>query len=234
MKHLHTFACPVFALQNELASGNTLLKWSPRSRLGLNLGQLPNHARNVYLVLNLTTGLVSPQFHVKFDDLFETTRYAQLDSGAFSAWKQRAGLRRANNTPSPANDGITGSVQQEVQLQSAHPVPTIPEDDTLLVPADEGAHKFESNNDVEHGIPTALDASTQPNPCVEPAVQSPVQPTTTVSSSGRTRKPSRRMVESTQQQSFHDKDGYYTANSATSERTISPEAASGRHELHQE
>ena len=146
MKHLHTFACPVFALQNELASGNTLPKWSPRARLGLDLGQSPNHAQNVYLVLNLTTGLVSPQFHVKFDDLFETTRYAQLDSGAFSTWKQLAGLRRADNTPSPANDGITGSVQQEVQLPSAHPVPTIPEDDTLFAFADEGTHEFESRH----------------------------------------------------------------------------------------
>ena len=92
MKHLHASACPVFALQNELASGNTLPKWSPRARLGLNLGQSPNHARNVYLVLNLITGLVSRQFHVKFDDLFETTRYAQLDSGAFSTWKKLARL----------------------------------------------------------------------------------------------------------------------------------------------
>ncbi len=28
---------------------------SPRARLGLNLGPSPNHARNVYLVLNLVT-----------------------------------------------------------------------------------------------------------------------------------------------------------------------------------
>jgi hypothetical protein len=41
MKHVHTFACPVFALQNALASGKLLLRWSPRARLGLNLGPLP-------------------------------------------------------------------------------------------------------------------------------------------------------------------------------------------------
>jgi hypothetical protein len=29
MKHMHTFGCPVFALQNALASGNTLPRWSP-------------------------------------------------------------------------------------------------------------------------------------------------------------------------------------------------------------
>jgi hypothetical protein len=52
MKHAHTFGCHVFALQNALASGNQLPRWSPRVRLGLNLGPSPMHARNVYLVLN--------------------------------------------------------------------------------------------------------------------------------------------------------------------------------------
>ncbi len=59
MKHVHTFTCPVFALQNALASGKSLPRWSPRTRLGLKLGPSPTNARNVYLVLNLMTGCVS-------------------------------------------------------------------------------------------------------------------------------------------------------------------------------
>jgi hypothetical protein len=47
MQTLHTFGCPVFALRNELASGNTLPKWAPRARLGPNLGPSMSHARNV-------------------------------------------------------------------------------------------------------------------------------------------------------------------------------------------
>ncbi len=46
MEHNYTFACPVFALQNQLAAGNSIPKWSPRARLGLNLGQSPMHARH--------------------------------------------------------------------------------------------------------------------------------------------------------------------------------------------
>jgi hypothetical protein len=46
MKHMHTFGCPVFALQNALALGKQLPQWSPRARLGLNLGPSPMHARN--------------------------------------------------------------------------------------------------------------------------------------------------------------------------------------------
>jgi hypothetical protein len=56
MKHVHTFGCPVFALQNALASGNQLPHWSPRACLGLNFGPSPMHARNLYLVLNLVIG----------------------------------------------------------------------------------------------------------------------------------------------------------------------------------
>ena len=71
MAHNHTFACPVFMLQNKLAAGNTIPKWSPRAHLGLNLGPSPMHARNVYLVLNLSTGLVLPQYHCCFDDFLK-------------------------------------------------------------------------------------------------------------------------------------------------------------------
>ncbi len=82
MKHVHTFACPVFALQNALASGKLLPRWSPHTRLGLNLGPSPTHARNVYLVLKLMTGCVSSQStvglmtslrqHVTADLMFQT------------------------------------------------------------------------------------------------------------------------------------------------------------------
>ncbi len=95
MKHVHTFVCPVFALQNELASGKLLPRWSPRVRLGLNPGPSCNHARNIYLVLNLMTGCVSPQYHCWFDDFFETTRHSGPDVSDTICWQQLAGLSRA-------------------------------------------------------------------------------------------------------------------------------------------
>ena len=90
MKHMHTFACPVFALDNALASGKSLPRWSPRARLSLNLGPSPIHARNVYLVLNLITGCVSPQYHCRFDDFFETTRHGGPDVSGTICWQQLA------------------------------------------------------------------------------------------------------------------------------------------------
>ncbi len=71
LKHAHMFGCPVFALQNVLASGSQQPRWSPRAHLGLNLGPSPIHPRNVYLVPNLVIGCVSPQYHCHFDNFFE-------------------------------------------------------------------------------------------------------------------------------------------------------------------
>ncbi len=92
LRHVHTFGCPVFALQNVLASGSQLPRWSPRSCLGLNLGPSPMHARNVYLVLNLVTGCVSPQYHCCFDNFFETTRHSAPDVSGTICWQKLANL----------------------------------------------------------------------------------------------------------------------------------------------
>jgi hypothetical protein len=64
LKEFHTPLCPVYALNSALASGDSIPKWDNRCRLGINLGTSPRYAINVYLVLNLTTGLSSPQFHL--------------------------------------------------------------------------------------------------------------------------------------------------------------------------
>lgn len=98
MRHLHTFGCPVFALQNELASGSSLPKGSPRARLGINLGPSLHHARNVYLVLNHHTGCVSPQYHCQFDGFFETVRLGGPNVSVPTTWQILVGLIRVDDT----------------------------------------------------------------------------------------------------------------------------------------
>ncbi len=115
MAHNHTFACPVFALQNKLAAGNTVPKWSPWACLGLDLGPSPMHARNVYLVLNLSTGLVSPQYHCCFDDFFETTKYGGTDVTVSSIWQQLAGLNRATEDFS---QNQTSTLHDHMQIET--------------------------------------------------------------------------------------------------------------------
>ena len=120
MQDHHTFGCPVFVLDNALAPGKTIprCRWSSRARLGLNLGPSLFHARNVILILNLNTGLVSPQFHCHFDDFFETTRHNRPGITIPSVWKQLAGLCRFDGTPT--NPG-TNEVTEQSSIPSMHP-----------------------------------------------------------------------------------------------------------------
>jgi hypothetical protein len=70
----HPFGCPVFVLDPMLQQGHKIPRWKPRSRVVVYLGLSPEHASSVPLVLSTSTGLVSPQFHIVFDDYFSTTK----------------------------------------------------------------------------------------------------------------------------------------------------------------
>ena len=76
IKQEHTFGCPVYVLDHRLQSSSIgPPKWEPRSRLGIYIGRSPFHAGSVALVLNPRTGLVSPQYHLVFDDDFSTVPF---------------------------------------------------------------------------------------------------------------------------------------------------------------
>jgi hypothetical protein len=79
-RDLHPFGCPVFVLEASLQDGHRIPKWKPRSRMGIYLGNSPDHASTVPLVLNPNTGLVSPQYHLVFDDAFSTTNCISTDN----------------------------------------------------------------------------------------------------------------------------------------------------------
>jgi hypothetical protein len=88
----HHFGCPTYVLKKELQDHKKIRKWSERTRVGINLGYSSRHALNVSLILNLQTGLVSPQYHCQYDDLFETTTGTQARSIPTSQWQYKAGL----------------------------------------------------------------------------------------------------------------------------------------------
>jgi hypothetical protein len=92
LKDCHTPLCPVYALNSSLASGKSIPKWDNMCRLGINLVPSPRHARNMSLVLNLKTGLSSPQFHVKHDEFFETVASRTGAPDTISNWQSLAGF----------------------------------------------------------------------------------------------------------------------------------------------
>jgi len=88
-KHWMPFGCPVYVLENELQTGKGIHhKWEYRSKVGIYLGRSPSHGRNVALVLDRNTGLVSPQFHVTFDPSFHTVKQDSFDT----LWQLKAGF----------------------------------------------------------------------------------------------------------------------------------------------
>ena len=68
----HVWGCPVYVLEPTLQDGKKLPKWNRRARMGQFLGFSRQHSSTVAMVQNLHTGYVSPQYHVVFDDNFQT------------------------------------------------------------------------------------------------------------------------------------------------------------------
>ena len=91
LRHLHPFGCPAYVLtvSTPLQSGAPQPKWSERSKVGIYLCHSPRHASSVALVLNTQTGPVSPQFHVVYDDNFDTVA---RDAKFESLWQYKAKL----------------------------------------------------------------------------------------------------------------------------------------------
>ena len=88
LRDLHVWGCPVYVLDPTLQQGKKLPRWEPRSRRGLFVGYSPHHSSNVPLVLNLSTGHISPQFHVVFDDHFSTVNSMIIDETPPSFWNE--------------------------------------------------------------------------------------------------------------------------------------------------
>ena len=105
-KHWHTIGCPVYVLDSALQTGKPYHKWSERSRIGIYIGRSPHHARNVALVLDRDTGLVSPQFHVSYDSSFDLLKEGSIGS----SWQLKAGfVSRMHNRPAAKETKVRSS-----------------------------------------------------------------------------------------------------------------------------
>jgi hypothetical protein len=93
LKHFHPFGCPAYRVNNEIQAGNNHPKWLSQSKPVIYLGSSPRHARSVSLVLNLQTAHVLPQFHLKYNNLFETVSTGCVNPQAqVSNWQKMCGF----------------------------------------------------------------------------------------------------------------------------------------------
>lgn len=86
----HPFGCPTYALDGRLQGTMKIDKWASRSRLAVYLGDSLQHSQKVGLLLSLTTGLVSPQFHAVYDDTFSTVESSATNPP--SNWQKIVGF----------------------------------------------------------------------------------------------------------------------------------------------
>ena len=110
MKHNHTYGRSIFALQNVLASlpsGHQEPGWDKFEPFN-------NHSWNINLVLNLSTSLVFPQFHCRFGDFFETTRYSASHVVMSAQWCFLAGLKQADGSMIPTNIRVVRPNHEEL------------------------------------------------------------------------------------------------------------------------
>jgi len=71
-QQLPVWGCPAYVLDPKLQDGRKLPKWQSISRRGQYVGKSPKHLSTVHLVRNLSTGSIGPQYHLVFDNWFET------------------------------------------------------------------------------------------------------------------------------------------------------------------
>jgi hypothetical protein len=194
LRNNHTFGCPVYALKDELQGSKGLPKWNPRARLGINLGPSPRHASSVNLVLKLDTGLVSPQFHVQYDDFFETVRPSAGNPPTFSQWQYISGLKsRRDKEKLPPSEGATPSLEPE---------PTIPQSESQPNELIVNLQDESQPDELDSGDDTANAADTNDlpdHPNDQQRHDASTSATPNISRYGRIRKPTRRMQESLEQ-----------------------------------
>jgi hypothetical protein len=72
---------------------------------------LPQHSQSVALILDRQSGLVSPQFHVKFDPSFHTVKQDKFDS----IWQTKAGLVSQREPKKDKQNPTTKTSTQKVR-----------------------------------------------------------------------------------------------------------------------
>jgi hypothetical protein len=128
----HPFGCPACTLDKGLQNQKKISKWESRARMAVYLGPSPNHAQSIGLVLSLRTGLVSTQFHVRYDDQFATVRDKDTALLPTSEWQHKCGFIEAphNKSLQVLNDSYPMSTSEIPDTENLE-VPGVPQQTAL-------------------------------------------------------------------------------------------------------
>jgi hypothetical protein len=116
MHQFHHFGCPTYVLDSNLQGGKRgNMKWKERARVGINLGFSPQHARSVHLILSMTTGCASPQFHCIFEDHFQTLSEKTIPP---SRWQEKAYFKEPI-----MREENQGMIEERIRLHEGESLP---------------------------------------------------------------------------------------------------------------
>ena len=86
LRKARVWGCPAYVLDPKIQDGNKLPRWVPRSRRGQFMGRSKVHASNIGQIRNLTTGNITTQFHVVYDDFFSTVSSTNENISLDNTW----------------------------------------------------------------------------------------------------------------------------------------------------
>jgi hypothetical protein len=117
---LHVWGCPVYVLEKSLQDGQKIPRWRPRSNRTVYVGVSAMHASSVPLVLNISTGSITPQFHIVFDDWFATVPSTSAETPDFSspAWNKMFGESRYQYILDDETDDVAHSDAHDTLLSN--------------------------------------------------------------------------------------------------------------------
>jgi hypothetical protein len=122
---------------------------------------------------------VSPQFHCRYDDFFETTRHSDRDILTSANWKQLAGFTKYDGTPS-VQDRLSSTDQRVIPIGTNPPAGT---QDFI-----EFSQDVTPDDDVSLSGDSIASVQVSEGDLIAPINNVTVTPTAGVSSRGRVRK----------------------------------------------
>ena len=105
---LHVWGCPAYVLDSTLSDGKKLPRWKPRSSRCVYVGNSLKHGEATPLVLDLSTGKITAQYHVVFDDWFHTVEATEESKINFDHddWYRTFGLTEWQYVPTTESDFV--------------------------------------------------------------------------------------------------------------------------------
>jgi hypothetical protein len=162
LRHEHPFGCPVYVL---IQGNMKALKWESRGRLGIYLGTSEFYAKTLGLVLSITAGLVSPQFHLKFDNDFLTVSQKMNSNVPQSEWQCKCSFIERTEVPSNRQFMDLSDVQlvDTGAINSQHPVTDILPITQVAKGAPSSSHEvMKDTTPTGENMPPTTDFITQP------------------------------------------------------------------------